>query len=230
MSAVDRENVAGRPEDVRDGHQPGAGTDLGLDGVDRLGRRELPYPGNPDAGPRGRQRAEEAEVLGVGRDDLVVRLEAEARDGDVAAVGRRAGERDRACVGSDRCAYAVSCLRAKPTNLLPVRLAHATSLELGACALDDALHRSARQRAERPRVQVGGMGEHGQLRANGFEVHGHIITASRGAWSESSTPPWRRRSSGQGRAGRAEARPRGRGSGRFPGPVPRTREGPYGEG
>ncbi len=159
-----------------------------------------------DAGTRRGERPEQPEVLVVGRDDLVVWLEPEAGDGDVAAVGRRPRERDvlgrRADEARDRRPDA-GPRRAGP---LPVVRAGAAVLELARALGDHHLDRPARERTERAGVQVGEAFEDGQLGANLVEVHGTIISASTGAWSESRRPgPARRRSSGQASGPREEA-------------------------
>ena len=63
-------------------------------GVTAASDRVLVRRGDDDARAARVERAEQAEVLLVGRDDLVVRAEPEPGDDDLAAARRRVGERD----------------------------------------------------------------------------------------------------------------------------------------
>ena len=89
-----RQRRARRPDHVRDGDQSRPRPDRGQD---RLGLRRH----DDDARTRRVQRPDQAEVLRVGRDDLVPRLEAEAREHDVAAVRGRARQRHQRGLDAD---------------------------------------------------------------------------------------------------------------------------------
>ena len=84
---VHREQLARRPEHVRQGQEPRARRDRRHDLV-RIGRDD------DDASLRRVQRAEQAEVLVRRRDHLVAVAEIETGQHDVAPVRRRRGERD----------------------------------------------------------------------------------------------------------------------------------------
>ena len=82
------------PGDVRDGEQPRPRADLGEQAVDRLVAGRVLEPGDADARRRGDEGTKQAEVLGLGGDDLVLGGETQAGKNDVAARRRRVGERE----------------------------------------------------------------------------------------------------------------------------------------
>ena len=87
LELVHRQHGAGRPEDVRDSDEPRPRGDR-IDDLLGLG------VSHHDARARGVQRADEAEVLVRRRDHLVAFAQVETRERDIAAVGRRGGQRD----------------------------------------------------------------------------------------------------------------------------------------
>ena len=96
--------------------------------------------------------------------DLVFRPQVEAGEDDVAAVGRRAGERDLLRLGADEAGECDAGLLAQAEHPLEVLLAEAAVGEIGVELL---LHRSggrAGERAEGAGVQVGEPLEHREER------------------------------------------------------------------
>ena len=93
-------------------------------------------------------------------------------------------------------------------DALEARAARPTLLQLLALEHLHGLDRRARERTERARVQVGVAVEDRETAADGYEVD--AITTSIGAWSESTVPSNRRRSSGHGSGPRSSSRPRTR--------------------
>jgi hypothetical protein len=119
-------------------------------------------------------------MLDIRRDDLVLRAEAQAGDRDVAPVARRAGQGDCRGGRADGIADGVPRSAAQVADVVEVRLAEPSLLELLPLALDERLDGIPRQRPERAGVQVGDAGQHGELGSDRGEVHGHIIAASTG--------------------------------------------------
>src|SRR5581483_5184182 len=153
------------------------------------------------------QRSDEAEVLLVGRDHLVVGREPEARKDGHAATTRRLDERDRAWSDVEHSREPRARLVAQRDHPLVVRGPSPPALEVGARLLDDSLRGRPCERAVRARVQIREALEHRELRPRFLEVHPTV--ASTGAWSERSFPSMRRRSAGQATGG-VDGRPRTR--------------------
>jgi hypothetical protein len=86
VQLVHRQHVPVDPEDVRYGNELRARPDLGQDRFERLPGGPVPNFGDPNPRSRHVQRAEQAEVLGVGRDDFVVRAEPQPGEDDPAAL------------------------------------------------------------------------------------------------------------------------------------------------
>ena len=82
------------PEDLRQRDQLRPRADLREDRLVRVRRRTVADARNPHGGRAHRERSDQAEVLRVGRDDLVALPEAEPVQDDVAALRRRGRERD----------------------------------------------------------------------------------------------------------------------------------------
>ena len=98
-----------------------------------------------------------------------------------------------------------------PRTSLPVRGARSGPSSSSRPALQlTRLDRRAAEAGRRSRCSGRRPLEDGQLGTDGVEVHGRIISASSGAWSESSRSPSRRRSSGQASGRRTSSRPRTR--------------------
>ena len=87
---------------MRQREQARARADLRQDRVEGLFSRQVAHGGDPHPGARGVQRAEQAEVLDVGRDDLVLGAEIESGEDDVARVRRRVRQRDVLHLGPDQ--------------------------------------------------------------------------------------------------------------------------------
>ena len=138
---------------------------------------------------------------------LVLGPEAEPGKDDVAAVRRRAGQRDLLGRGSDEEGNRGAHLRPQLEQPLEVRLAEAAALEVGVQLTPLGRPTAEAVRPERARVQVRDPLEHGKERAR--LARSHPIVTSTGAWSESTSPSCRRRSSGQAVSGDV-ARPRTR--------------------
>ena len=171
------------------------GVIAGLDRGEDLRAWKIANFSNAKRGARGDEPAHEPRVLGIGRHDLVIRPDAEPAENDVAALGRRGGQRD--LLGRRDQEARKRCAKLLPLgqHLLEVRAARAPVLELPPL---DRLHRldaRARQGPERAGVQVGKALEHREALPDGYEVD--ATTASTGAWSESTTPSTIRRSTGQ---------------------------------
>ena len=109
-------------------------------------------------------RPRQAEVLLAGDDDLVFRPDAEAGEHDVAAVRRRARERD--VLGIDPHELGESCAHVGPDlqQAVEVRLPDAAVLEVCPQLLCHRVGCRAGKRPERARVQVRDVLEHGEER------------------------------------------------------------------
>src|SRR5205823_5426521 len=181
------ESAAGRPEDVRDGDQPSAWRHRGE-------QRLFVCLSNDNTGAARVQRADQAEMLLIGCDDLVLRAELESGEHDLAPARRRIGEGDELRGGSqDCCDPAADSLSHLPDLLDPGRPAAALrkiALEPSPRSVDGRL----RQRPVRACVEVREALQDGKLRPRLLERHS--TTASTGAWSERTRPATARRSSG----------------------------------
>ena len=155
-----------------DGDEPRARRDGGE-------HRVLVSRGDDDTRAARVERAEQAEVLLVGRHDLVARREAEPGDDDLAAARRRVGERDLLRRRADDLREAGAHLLAQPGELLDVRHPAAALLEIAREPRLRRLDRRARQRPVRAGVEVRLALEHRELGAGLLE--GHPTTASTGA-------------------------------------------------
>ena len=160
------ERVPGHPGDVRDRDQPRAVRD----------RLENPVlGGSDDSRARRVERADQAEVLDVGRHDLVVRAELEPGEHDVAAVRRRPRQGDlRRLDAKERrelCPHLVShAERPREVRLSPTPLCDVDEL-LG----DHRLRCDPRERAVRACVQVRVLLEDGEGCADLLEAgHGLV--------------------------------------------------------
>ena len=153
-----------RPEDVRDGNQSRPGSDGGDDPL----RIRLD---DHDGRSRHVQRPEEPEVL-VGRgDDLVVGLQAEAGEDDVAPVGGRSRDRHLVDVDPDELGELGAQLLARLEQSHELGEGAAPFLET---ALLRGLHRVDRPACERPDapgLQIGIAIEHRELGACLLERH-----------------------------------------------------------
>jgi hypothetical protein len=173
---------------MRDGEEPGAL-------ADRPGERVEVGRHDDDAGAGAVQRADQPEVLRVGRDDLVAGAEIETVDDHVAAVRRGAVERQVVRRHADLGRHGLPHALARREHRVDVGRAGAPVLEVAPPLRGDRLGRRSRQRARRAGVEVGPALE-GRVLAAGF-LGRHARTRSTGAWSEKSSPPIRRRSVGQ---------------------------------
>ena len=216
LDLLDGEQVPGQPGDVGQREQPGPLPHLVEDRLQRLLGRPVADPRDAHARARCLERAEQAEVLAVRRDHLVLRPEVEAGQDDVAALGRRAGQRDVRRVDVDDAGERGPGLVAQREHLLDIGLPAAAAVEVPLLPGGHRLERRAREWAHRPGIQERQALEDGELRAGLLEVH--VSDLSTGAWSESSMPFRRRRSSGQTCSGPASS-PRTR-TWSIPGPSP----------
>ena len=102
-----------------------------------------------DPGAGRRERSEQAEVLVGRRHDLVVRVEPEPAEDDVAAVGRARRERDLQRFGADECRDARTQLVAQLHHAREVRASAAAvavvALELRAASPRTSVGRSGRR-------------------------------------------------------------------------------------
>ena len=113
------------------------------------------------------------------RHDLVLRPEVEAGEDDVAAVGRRAGERDLSRLDPDEAGESLAQALPQAEDAIEVLLAQAPALAVGA---ELGLHRvdgGTRERAEGAGVQVRRPFEHRKEPSRLLE--GHPIVTSTGA-------------------------------------------------
>src|SRR5262249_35556117 len=130
--------------------------------------------------------------------------EAESGDDDVAAIGRRRGERHERVVDAEERAELLPYLPAERQRGVGEGLARARLAELAVECRSHRLRRRDRERTVGACVQVGVALEYRKRRTGLLEGHTSILSST-GAWSESSRPFCRRRSSGQTRSGPASA-------------------------
>jgi hypothetical protein len=194
LDLLDGEHVAGLPGHVREGDQARPRCHLGQDRLQRALGRLCPHRGDSHDRLRSVERAQEAEVLRVRGDDLVLGSQAQPGEDDVAAFRRRRGQRDVLGRHADRCGQPGAHALAKLEHGVDVRLPTAAELEVGELLGRHRLDGRTRERAHRARIQIGDLVEDGELRAGFVEVHS---SSSIGGWSDSSMPSTRRRSSGQ---------------------------------
>ena len=143
---------------MRDGDQPRSRGH-------RREQRVLVGLGHHDAGAARVELAEQAEVLLVARDDLVLRAEPEPGDGDLAAACRGVGERDELRRGAEHRGEPAADPLPQLEHLLDVRLA---APALGQVALEPCPERvdgRLRERAVRAGVEVRVALEDGELGA-----------------------------------------------------------------
>ena len=167
--------------------------------------RRLEPAGRRDADARARrvQRPEQPEVLLVRRHDLVVRAEAEPGEDDVAAVRGRRRQRD--VLGRHAGSAPPACRARARAALACPRVVPGPGAALG--EVDERLrdHRLGGRPGERPvraGVEVGDALEDGERRPGFLEGHEETVSST-GAWSDSTTPFCRRRSTGQTASGDA---------------------------
>ena len=141
------------------------------DRLERLVRAELLHLRDAHRRARREDRAREAEVLRVGRDDLVVGPQAEPGEHDVAAVRRRVRERHVLRRRGEKLRDEPAKRRARRLHLLDVLLAAAAELDVVAELLRDDFRRRPRERAERSRVEVRDALEDRKQRARFVERH-----------------------------------------------------------
>ena len=110
------------------------------------------------------QRAEQAEVLLVGRDDLVAGFEPKAGEHGLAARRRGRGHRDLAERCAEQPGQELAHTTAYPDQVVEVRLAAPALFELEARLRDYGVDRLLRQRAERAGVEVSHTLEDGERR------------------------------------------------------------------
>ena len=91
---ADRQHRAVDPGDVRDPDQARPRRDLRLQGPENVRRRQVADRSDLERRSRGDQPAEQPGMLRVGRHDLVAGPDPQAAHDDVAALGRRARQRD----------------------------------------------------------------------------------------------------------------------------------------
>ena len=162
---VHRRHLAVHPADVRERHQPRPRPD----GASGLGQRHLPHVDAAVA--RGAQRAEQPRVLGVAGHDLVAAAEFEPGDhlpDPLAGPGRDRDVRGRH-VTEQPCVAA-----AQLRQHLRLALERRDETALGQLAFEfrtSRLDRDPRQRPIRPRVEVRGALEDGEVGAQRFDVH-----------------------------------------------------------
>ena len=168
---VERQQLPGRPGDVRDGDQLRRRADLDRDRVERGLRRAAAQLRRADRRARCRQRAEQPEVLDVGRHDLVAGADPEPCADDRAALGRRAGEGER--LGRDghdgRKSGAEPLAQLEDLRRVPGARPAALVVEPVGCG--HRVQRAPRQRAEGARVEPDEAVEDAELGAYRFEVH-----------------------------------------------------------
>ena len=119
-------------------------------------------------------------MLGIRGDHDVARLQAQAGDHRVAALGRGRGQRDPGRVGADQRRDRLAQAHAHVEHLLEERVAGASLGEGAQAPQHLRLGRLRRQRAERARVQIRRVLEDGKLGADLLEVHA-ATAASTGA-------------------------------------------------
>ena len=115
-------------------------------------------------------------MLAVGRDDLVVRGQAEPRQDDVAAVRGRGRERHVLGRHADEGRELLPHGRPQLERTLEVRRPAAAVLEIGLLLGGHRLDRRAGERPVRARVQVGEPLEDGELRASLLEGHSNLVS------------------------------------------------------
>ena len=140
-------------------------------------------------------------MLLTSHDDLVVRPEIEPGEHDVAAVRRRPRQRDVLRLDTHECGESRAYVGSQLEVAVEIRLPHPALLEVGVQLLLHGLECRPGERAERTGVEVGDALEDREERAR--LCRRHPIETSTGAWSESTTPFWLRRSSGQVLSGEA---------------------------
>ena len=118
----------------------------------------------------------QTEVLLGGGHDLVLRLQVEAGEDDVASVRGRAGERDLLRLGADEAGERCPGLLAQVEHPLEVLLAEAAVGEIGVELLLHGRGRRARERAERAGVQVREPLEHREERTSLLGRHPILIS------------------------------------------------------
>ncbi len=166
------------PEDVGHRDEPRSRPDLGEDRVECLGGGPVPHFRHPNVCPRRMERTEQPEVLGVGRDDLVVRPETEPAEHDAAALGGGRRQRHTLRVHADLG-------RDDPAQALPRThdrlegLHSAAGPELRLRGFDHRVVGRAGHRPDRARVQVRVAVEYGKGGARFLERH--ATRASTGA-------------------------------------------------
>ena len=164
---------------MRERDEPRPRPDLRQDRGERALVRQVADPRHAHAGAGRVQRPEQAEVLDVRRDHLVLGSEIEAREDDVAGVRRRRRERDELGLDADDARERFPGPRAPGVDRLVVRLPAAPVDELALGLRNDRLHRRARERPVRARVQVRDPFENRKRRARLLERH--WIVSSTGA-------------------------------------------------
>ena len=129
-----------------------------------------------DAGAARMKRAQQAEVLGVRRHDLVLRRKLEPGEDDVAAVGGRARQRDLLDLDADEAGERAAHLEAQREHPLEVRRAEAAVLELGALLALHGVECRPSQRPERAGIEIGLPLEHRKERPRLVEGHPTFVS------------------------------------------------------
>ena len=132
-----------------------------------------------DAGAADVKGPEQAEVLLVGRDDLVVGAETEPRRDDLAAARRGLGERDELGGSAEDGGDALADALPRLEDALDVRLAAPALREVALEPGPDRVAGRPRERAARAGVEIRVAVEDGELRPS--LVVCHSTTASTGA-------------------------------------------------
>jgi hypothetical protein len=110
-------------------------------------------------------------VLGISRHDLVTRSEVEPGHHDVAAVSGRSRQRDPVRARPDQLGDLCPHAAAKRKHVVEPGPAPATVLLVEAGPLRHRLERSARERAERARIEIGEALEDRKLRSRFGRSH-----------------------------------------------------------
>ena len=160
---------------MREGEQPGARGDLGEDQRERLLRWVIPDARDADPRARGLEWAEQPGMLDVGCEDVVVGVEGEAAEDDVAAVRGRPGQRKllrrRVQQRGEPRTKALPGLH----QPLPVAGSAAALLEVTPAAELEGRRGRAAERPKGAGIEVGEPLEHRELSASGSELHSFTI-------------------------------------------------------
>ena len=166
LQLVHRHHLPGRPDHVGQREQSRPWCDRCQQHLERLRRR--PRRDLRDDNPRFRsvKRKEQARMLGVRRHDLVAPAHAESGEDDVAAVRRRAREREVRRRRTDCSRDFLPHAFAQREHALDPRLSAASELVIEPVAFGHRRDRRARERPQSPRVQIREAFKDGKLRTH----------------------------------------------------------------